>query len=243
MGVYVLRDCKLYVGGWDLSGSSNRLNVEASADLKDRTVFGDAWRSFLPGLLQAKYSGGGFYEADAADYKADDILWSNLAAEGQLVTVCPGTGAAGERADFLRATLAKYNVGGAVGDICAFEIDIEAAGDMAFGYVLANGLKTASGSGTAYQLGAVAEGQRLYAGLHVVSASGTSPTLDLAIESDNAEAMSSPTTRITFAQKTGLGAEWATPVAGPITDDWWRASWTVGGSSPSFKVIVVMGIR
>jgi hypothetical protein len=43
---------------------------------------------------------------------------------------------------------------------------------------------------------------------------------------------------------TALGSQFATRVAGPITDDWWRASFTVGGSAtPTFTLALVMGIR
>jgi len=63
------------------------------------------------------------------------------------------------------------------------------------------------------------------------------------VQSDDAQAFLSPTDRITFAQATAIGAQWATPVSGAITDDWWRLSYTIGGTNPSFMVIVVVGIQ
>jgi hypothetical protein len=55
--------------------------------------------------------------------------------------------------------------------------------------------------------------------------------------------MSSPTTRVTFSQATGRTSQWATPVAGAITDDWWDISWTIGGTGgPDFTFVAVVGI-
>jgi len=76
----------------------------------------------------------------------------------------------------------------------------------------------------------------------VIAASGTTPTLDVTIESDDAEGMASATTRLTFTQATATTSEWQ-ELAGAVTDDWWRAAWTIGGGSPSFTAVVVVGIR
>jgi len=32
-------------------------------------------------------------------------------------------------------------------------------------------------------------------------------------------------------------------VAGPITDEWWRVSYTIGGTNPSLAVVVIVGIQ
>jgi hypothetical protein len=71
---------------------------------------------------------------------------------------------------------------------------------------------------------------------------GTNPTLDLKIQSDDAQAMSSPIDRITFDQMTTVGAQWK-ELAGPITDTWWRVNYTLGGIDPSFVIAVVIGIK
>jgi hypothetical protein len=76
-----------------------------------------------------------------------------------------------------------------------------------------------------------------------VAFGGTSPTLDVIVQSDDASGFPSATNRITFTQATGFTAEYATPVAGAITDDWWRVNFTIGGTaSPNFTFICVIGI-
>ena len=42
---------------------------------------------------------------------------------------------------------------------------------------------------------------------------------------------------------TGIGYQSANPVAGPITDQYWRVSWTISGSTPSFTFVVSLGIQ
>ena len=75
-------------------------------------------------------------------------------------------------------------------------------------------------------------------------ASGTNtPTLTVTIDSDSAENFgASPETQLTFVAKTAVGSGWQ--VAGPaaITDDWWRAEWTISGDTPSFVFVVSFGI-
>jgi len=53
--------------------------------------------------------------------------------------------------------------------------------------------------------------------------------------------MTSATSRMVFAQATGITSEWL-PLAGAITDDYWRLAVTVGGTTPSFNYVVVLGI-
>jgi hypothetical protein len=76
----------------------------------------------------------------------------------------------------------------------------------------------------------------------VIAAGGTLPTLDVTVQSDDAEGFASPTTRLTFTQKSAIGAEFITPVAGPITDTWWRVSWAIGGTTPTFGIVACVGI-
>ena len=100
--------------------------------------------------------------------------------------------------------------------------------------------RTATGNGTAVQVGAVASGRQMYAALHVLSVSGTAtPTLTVKVQSDTV-GFGSATDQITFTAATAVGGQ-ISRVAGPITDDYWRASWTISGTNPSFLFVVVVG--
>lgn len=96
---------------------------------------------------------------------------------------------------------------------------------------------TSSGNSTGIQLGAISSDQTLWALLVVLAASGT---LDVTVESDDNSGFTSATTRLTFAQKTAIGAQLLS-LAGPQTDDYWRIAFTAG-STPNFTALVVAGI-
>ncbi len=121
--------------------------------------------------------------------------------------------------------------------------DAKATGTLSIqGTLMATGTKTVTGNETGYQLGAVSSTQRIYAGMHVLAASGTAPTLDAVIQSDDNAGFSSAATQLTFTQATGTTSEFIS-AAGPYTDDYWRASLTLGGTSPSFTIILGFGIE
>jgi hypothetical protein len=104
--------------------------------------------------------------------------------------------------------------------------------------------RTSSSVGTGRELGAVTATQRAYAALHVLSVSGTSPTLDVIVQSDDNGSFTTPTSRVTFSQANATAnRQQFSSVAGAITDTHWRVSYTIGGSNtPTFAFAVTVGI-
>jgi hypothetical protein len=241
MAELVWTNAKLWLDGYDLSGSMNAIALEHSAELVDNTAFGDATRSRLGGLKNITMQADGYWNGGAD--QVDDVLFSRVGQTQIPVTLGPIAGADGEVGYGFLAAQGAYAPGGALGEMLAFTVNAEADGDLVRGTIMHNAARTASGNGVARQLGAAAAGQNLYAALHVIAASGTTPTLDVVVESDDGVGMASSSTRITFAQATAIGAQWATPVAGAITDDWWRITYNIGGTGPSFTFVVLIGIQ
>lgn len=241
MAVQIIKDAKLWLGGYDLSGDMNALALTYGAELQDDTVLGDDTRSRMGGLRTLTFQHEGFWNGGAE--AVDEVLFGRIGVKDEVMTVGPETGADGEIAFATRIVGGEYSPGGAVGEMLAFSVSGEGRDAFVRGTVMHNAQRTAGGNGVARQLGAASAGQRLYAALHVIAAAGTSPTLDVTVESDDAQGFTTPTTRVTFAQATGVGAQWASPVAGPIADDWWRVSWTIGGTGPSFSFVVLVGIQ
>jgi hypothetical protein len=124
------------------------------------------------------------------------------------------------------------------------EFSMQFAGDSPriLGTLMATGQKTVTGAGTARQLGAVADGQSVYAVLHVPLA--VSGTIDVIVESDDNGGMTTPTTRLTFAQiLTTPGYQFLElKPAGGLTDDWWQVSWT-SAASPDHTISCSVGIK
>ncbi len=239
MAKRILRDCKLYLGGYDLSGDANELGLEYAAEVKDATTFASSGaREKVAGLPEFKASHKGLFNADV-----DAALFSKISLSGEVMSLFGQTGLAGEVGYIGKVLEAGYSPGGKIGDVFTFTVRIEGDGSLVRATLLATGSKSASGSGTAFNLGDVPADKKLYAALHVLAKSGTAPTLDVKIQSDDAEGFASPTDRIVFARMTDVGDLWATPVLGPITDSWWRANWAVGGSAgPAFAVVIAAGI-
>lgn len=242
MATLVLKNCGIYLGRFNLSGDMNQISLNASRDVLDQTCFGNASKNKAMGLKDVKITGAGF--SDFSDDDNDEFLNGQLSAVQTLMSILPQSSSAGDVAYFLQTHLAEYAHGAKVGDLYAFNISAEGHDELVNGSILVNGAKTATGSGTAYELGAVQATEYLYGGLHVLAVSGSdTPTITVKIQSDDAENFASPTDKITFTDATAVGSQWATPVAGAIADTWWRVNYTITGTNPSFTILVVMGIQ
>lgn len=241
----IVQDRKLWCGGFDLSGHIQGIAFDAMVEMQDDTVLGNTARSNAPGLDDFALQHEGLWSAGVG--LPDTVLTSQQGLADVLATVAPVDGDAGSLAYFMRTTQGLYAPSGVVGELFRFSVSLSASGGIGAvrGTILLNGTADSTDDGTAFELGAVGASGKLYAGLHVLAVSGTNPTLDVIVESDTQEDfLDDPTTRITFAEASAVGSEWATPVSGAITDEWWRVGWTLGGtSSPSFDVVVVVGIQ
>ncbi len=243
--VNVVKDRRLYVDGFDLSGVVFQQELSVGYEEVDAIVSNDTARVSVPGLQTVSLVHEGYISEGATG--ADAVLKARAGDSGVVCTSSPQTAADGEVGYFLNASGYQYDQSINMGELPGFEFRVGPSNSVGLvrGTIMtdARSAKTATGNGTARQLGAVASAESLYAAMHVVAASGTTPTLDMIVESDDNSGITSGVTRITFTQEVAVGAQYATAVAGPITDDWWRVGWTIGGTGPSFTVIVTVGIQ
>lgn len=237
----VLTDAKVWLDGKDLSGDLNSVSLEAENALQENTVFGNQWRSRKGGLSDVSFNHEGYVDLDEG--AVDEVLFNKLALESAIMSLSPDGGDAGDVAYTFKSIQGAYNPGASIGEMFAFTVSGNGRGPLVRGTVMENGTISADGQSTARNLGSVGSNQKLYATLHVLSVSGTNPTLDVVVRSDDSSGMGSPTTQITFNQATQAGAQWGTPVAGEITDTWFDIDFTVGGTNPSFVVVVIIGIQ
>lgn len=238
----MIRDARLFAGGYNLSGDSNATAVEVGAKMLDATNFDSGGaEEFEPGLISTKISGAGFWNTN---YNTDAALFARIGLPASAVTVAVAK-AIGSAAYFIQALNASYSPGGQVGELLKYDFQAQGTGTAPVrGVVMENGstARAATFNGTAVQAGAVATGQSLFAALHVFAAPGVTPTLSVALKSATSGA--GPfTTRATFTTATAVGALWLPPVAGPFTDTWWRADATITGTGTNFLFAVSLGIR
>lgn len=245
MSSYALTDVKLYIGGKDLSGDTNAGTLSYEAEALDATTFGSGGtREWVGGLKSYSLEMSGLFSAGTNE--VDPVLFSAIGSSGAM-TVCPTTGADGEPGFIFEEVLFNYAPGASVGELYAFSTTAMGTSGrpLVKGTVLhpTTTARTSSSTGTGQIIGAVSATQKLYAALHVTEVSGTDPTLDVVVESDDNAGFTSATSRITFDEATAVGGQYATPVSGAITDTRYRVNYTIGGTdTPTFKFIVVVGI-
>ena len=239
----VFTNAQIIIGGYDLAAEYNAIELAETATMLDANVFGDAAKRMKGGLKTFTVRGSGLYSS-----VEDPVLTTNLGLADVLLALFPTTVVDGTTKGYAyQCVEGLYNIGARVGSLLPFSFQTNPQGTALARAISLKDFRstalTTTANGTAFQLGALVAGQTLYAGLHIFGA-GTG-TIDVTIQSDTASNFPSATTQVTFAQQAALNTTgvWATPITSAITDDWWRASWTIAGGAPSFTGIVWMAIQ
>lgn len=244
MAQQILSQSKLYAAGYDFSGDLKGIALRLGADVPDNTTFASGGtRSRLAGLRTGAFSLDGFWNISGSAVAADDTLFGNVGLNDIPVTIAPQTGAEGEVVYFTKANFVDYVPGAKVGELFAFNVSGESTGEVVRGVLLHNAARTSGGNGTITNVGAVSATQKAYAALHVLALTPSgSPSFTCKIQSAALVGFGSPTDRITFTAATAVGGQWATPVAGAITDAYWRIVYTLTNIS-SITFAVSFGIK
>lgn len=249
MGTHAALNVTTWLGGYDLTGDGNKTALDTEHDALVNTTYGTAaqprvGQSRIAGLETARTQVDGYVQFGTG--LVDEQLITGLGSTLQPISQSPD-GAESSVAYFWQTKKFNYQVFGAIGEVNPFQLTAEGVrgnGTLSVGAVRGRVLKTkanvsATGAtGTAFELGAVSAGQYLYGAFHVFSA-GT--TITAVLESDEDNTFASATTRATFGPITAVGGTWATRVAGPITDTWYRLR--VSAVTGTFSIAAVAGIK
>jgi hypothetical protein len=241
MAVLALTDMLVLVNGADLTGNSSKLEVTTSTEELDSTNFySGGWREKVAGLYSHEWTLEGFWEAGNSG-KPDDRLWTDLGTTTAWTAAMQQ--ASGSVAYFGNVYNGAHTIGGEVGTLAPLMAKGMGNGRVIRGELMhpAATARTTTGATTGVQLGALSSTQSMFAVLHVVSASGTTPTLDVALQSAATQG-GSYTSRITFSQATTLRTSQLSSYAGAQTNTWWRVNYTIAGTSPSYLFAVAAGI-
>ncbi len=239
MASQIVSNAKLFFGGYDMSGDISALALKYGAAAKESTTLASAgFREYKPGLKDVTFQHEGFWNGGAGN--VDDTLFGEIAVVDVPMSICPLTGAEGDVAFTFKAIEAAYAPGAKIGDMLAFSVSGQGDGDLVRGTLVHNSAETAGGNGNIFNLGAVLATQKLHASLHLLDVAGGGPIqFNCKIQSDAVVGFGTPTDRITFAQMAAVGAQWAAPVAGAITDAYWRLVFTLSGiTSATFAVVI-----
>jgi hypothetical protein len=249
MGILVLLDTRLFVGAADLSGHSNKLEIDDTIEDKEVTNFrsGGA-KEVLGGLETVSINAEGQWEAGDPG-KIDDQAWADRRVLGAWTAGAESASdtGVGSVAYLTKALRSSIQLLGAVGDVAPWSAKATGTWPLVRGqFNHPSGVaRTVTGTGTAIQLGAMTAGQRLYGSLHVLSVAGTAPTIDVVVQSDSAEAFNvTPETRLTFTQASAPEGQILRTAAAAHADDWYRASWTISAAGgESFLFVAAFGIE
>lgn len=245
MAKTILTNVRTFAVGVDLTGNSNKIELSAEVESKNSTNYAsNGWGEVLGGLASAEVSGEGQWEAGDPS-KVDDASWSQLGGTGPWSISANNAATVGDLAYLTNAMRADYELGEAVGEVAPWTSTAKSSWPVARGQFAhpPGTARTATGTGTALELGAVTAGKRLYAALHVLSVSGTTPSITARVESDDNSGFSSATTRLTFDAATAVGGQILRTDGTAITDTWWRIAWTISGTTPSFMFVSSLGIQ
>jgi hypothetical protein len=245
-----LLDVASYVDGHDFTGDSNSTLLTLGRVPLDRTNFrSGAWTTLRGGLRSAEFAQKGFWAADTDS--VDSAAFADLAATDRVHTMAP-TEQLGGVAYLWQAQRFQYNaLEGDIGQLAGFTLNSQGASDV--GVVrgklavvpfnqstLAAVTYNATGvAGAAVELAAVGADQSLYAAVHVLGTPGTTVTLQL--QSDVDDTFASATTQATVGPLTAAGGTWVTPIAGAITDTWWRVN--ISAITGTFTLAVALGVQ
>ncbi len=244
-GTNILVDAKLYVAQFNLSGDMNNIAMKSSPQLKDDTAFGATYATQKGGgaLIKTNLSGAGFVQSGAT--AVEDVIQGRLGTDSVLITVAAEGGDAGESCRFFKGVFSAYDADMTIGELHKFAFAAENSGlggnnPLIRGTIFEDSKtsRTTASNTATRTLGAIAAGQKIYAGLHLTAFVGTDVTFTLKSAVTD---WATPTTRATFTQNVAVGSEYITPVAGAITDTFWRFEWT--GTFTSFSAVLVAGIQ
>jgi hypothetical protein len=244
MAIQFWKDMSILVGGYELAGQGKNVNLTVDVSPLDTTALSTTgWVTVIGGLKTATVDLSLMTELSATGHELD--AFTNLGVADVPHSIVSNS-ADGSTAYLMRGIPLSYTpFEGNVGELAMTRISGKSStGPMARGALLHPGSasRTSSSTGTGRQLGAVSSTKTMYAALHVLSVSGTNPTLDVIVQSDDNAGFTTATSRITFTQRTTAGTYAWGSVAGPVTDDYWRVSYTIGGTAtPTFAFAVTAG--
>jgi hypothetical protein len=241
MAKYVQTNCGIYVGGYEFSGRSNTLSLEMERDLPDCTCFGDAYRTRVAGITDARFSAAGYWDAE----QVDAVLFDQ-SDDAENIATFAGVNSAGGVCYFVRGVQGQYQWGAAISAAATWSMSGASTQSPVVRGILLDRTVTLAATGSSspgYQHGAVGATQSIYATLHVFAVAGTdTPTVTAIVQSDDNSGFTTPTTRLSFTARTAIGSQWVSASPGAVTDDWWRVNYTVSGTAPVFGLAVGFGI-
>jgi hypothetical protein len=201
---------KIYANGYDLTAFFNSASVDANRDTAEVSVFGNAFKDFLVGQYGATFSADGFYSGSATDAQmlmdlalrnGTPVIWSYL-PEGEAAQTL-GFG--------FSSYQNKHTITSSITEANRISLGSQATGPIVGGISLGplTQLTNAVPGTTGVDLGAgFTAYTKVRAVVHVTQIGGGDSSVALIVQgADSADFVTAPTTFITLATATAIGAQ------------------------------------
>lgn len=233
---------EVYTDKHDFTELFNSSDTTSEQDTIETPQFRKRGKTYIPGQLGGSASLEGLWSRTQDNGITDGPheFFSGLFSGRTRVpvTIAYGGGLVGDTCDMMSPHTAKYGVKAAAPDAIRFSLSFTAEETLDSGLIAhARGSQTATHTGTAVDLGI--DPDTAVAHLHVLSASGTNPTLDVEIE-DSTDGASGWASVGTFTQKTAAGYQVITLNA---CKRYVRVKSTLAGTNPDFSYVVAVAPR
>lgn len=130
MGILVLTDAVITLGGTAITDHSNKVEIPIEADELDITVFGGVWKQRTGGLLDGKVNISLFQ--DFADNNIDELFWGWVIARANIAfAIKPTSGAiSASNPEYTGLVMPKNTapLNNGVGDVAKFDISWPTSG-------------------------------------------------------------------------------------------------------------------
>lgn len=228
---HVLKNAKVFMGAYDLTGYSNNVALNYGVEALDDTTLGSDTRTQTAGLKTVSAGVDGFW-----DSTPDAGLQANVGVSDTPFSIVAPEGTAGSIAYFFKCEQGTYTMGGEVGSLLNFGAEANARDNLIRGKLIYHGTATSTGNTAAIAFPTMPADETLWGALHVFTAP-TSGTLDVTVESDTASGFSTPVTQLTFTQVGTANTYEFKSATGAISDTYMRVTHTNSGSC-TFAVVL-----
>lgn len=244
---FVLKNTKIYIEGYDLSGIYNNVNVNFAGELKDKTSFGSSARKRIPGLFSVDISGQGFHDA-SSQYSGDKTQWDSVASTGEVFSVVPqGTGL-GNIAYSANKLSYEYNPSFQIGEIASINFACYGDGPLVRQRVMESGSISTALSATVRNIGLRAPLENLYVAYHnITGTTAAGEAIVVKVQTASSSGFSSTTLstalKLTSVTTTPHTAQWKS-TQHSTAHTWYRVSVASSGTTDgSINGILLLGIR
>lgn len=236
---------KIVIGTYNFTANANALDWGVEYEELVISTFESTFGRKVLGVQALGFNTSGFNDYDAG--ALNSWLRSNVVRGSEhIATLLPAGETLGNEAVF-----SKGQIGGrrtfalsAPGQVSTFSASMTGRGVPVVGGLVTSvstSNVTATANSTPVQAGASPAGTTVYAAVHAVSVSGTTPSLTAQLQSSSTSGGSYTNRGSAAAAITAADTRWMESTA-VTTDTWWRLSYTVSGTSPVFAVLAVIGV-